>query len=168
MNETLVTVQGYVGTDPEERIARDAVVATFRVATTPRRFNKQMNTWADGQTSWYTVNAWRGLGAHCLTSVHKSEPVIVHGKLVAQVWQDDSGKDHQTMVIEAITVGHDLSKGTAAFLKASPAAAEVDDESVRELNAQLGVGGPQMTSNGQLLDEPGSDRPPLLDSEQVA
>jgi single-strand DNA-binding protein len=154
MNETLVTVQGFVGTDPEERIARDAVVATFRIATTPRRFNKQMNTWADGQTSWYTVNAWRSLGSHCLTSVHKAEPVIVHGKLVAQVWQDDNGKDHQTMVIEAITVGHDLSKGTAAFLKASPAAAEVDDESVRERNVQLGVGGPQMTSNGQLLEDP--------------
>lgn len=153
MNETMVTVQGFVGTDPEEKIVGDTVVATFRVASTPRRFSKRDNAWVDGETSWWTVNAWRALGIHCLSSLHKSEAVLVHGKLTAQVWKDADGNPRQTMIIEAFSVGHDLSRGTSAFLRSTPAASERQDDELRELNVQLGVGGPQMTSNGQLLED---------------
>lgn len=152
MNETEVTFQGYLGNQVEERVAGDATVATFRVGSTPRRFSKKENSWADGETSWYTVNAWRALGRHCLSSLSTGDPVVVHGRLQAQVWTDAEGHAHQTMVVEAISVGHDLGKGTSTFLKAVPGPG-VDDSALRELNAQLGVGGPQMTSDGEVLDE---------------
>jgi single-strand DNA-binding protein len=154
MNETEVTFQGYLGNEVEERIVGDgATVATFRVGSTPRRFNKKENSWVDGETSWYTVNAWRALGRHCLASLSTGDPVVVHGRLQAQVWTDAEGHAHQTMVVDAISVGHDLARGTSAFVKAVPGLGHVDDSAVRELNAQLGVGGPQMTSDGQVLDQ---------------
>jgi len=153
MNETEITFQGYLGNEVEERIVGEASVATFRVGSTPRRFNRKDNSWADAETSWYTVNAWRTLGRHCVASLSTGDPVVVRGRLQAQVWTDAEGHTHQTMVVEAISVGHDLSKGTSEFAKAVPGLGQVDDAALRELNAQLGVGGPQMTSDGQVLDE---------------
>ncbi len=154
MNETLVTVQGYVGTEPEERAVGDTVVASFRIGSTPRRFNREQNSWVDQETNWYTVNAWRTLGKHVLASVRMREPVIVHGRLRTNVWKDDEGRTNTTLVIEALSVGHDLGRGTTVFLKATPSATGggVDDADLRALNAALGAGGPQMTSDGEVLE----------------
>ena len=41
MNETMVTLQGNLGNDVTVRQAGDAHVATFRVACTPRRYQKK-------------------------------------------------------------------------------------------------------------------------------
>ena len=62
MYETTVTLQGYVGAEVTSRVAGDSLVASFRVACTPRRYQRRTETWADGATQWYTVTAWRGLG----------------------------------------------------------------------------------------------------------
>lgn len=160
MNETIVTVQGYVGTVPESREVGDTEVTSFRVASTPRTFS-QKDGWADRETNWYTVNAWRGLARHCMSSLHQGEPVIVHGRLRTQVWQDSSGANRTTMVIEATSVGHDLTRGTSAFLKDSRGALEptVEEQQLAEDNAALDVAGPQMTSDGRFLTEPAQVAP---------
>src|SRR3954453_6368630 len=54
MNESYVTVQGWVGNEVDLRDVGDTQVASFRVGSTPR-YNKG-GAWVDGQTSWYTVN----------------------------------------------------------------------------------------------------------------
>ena len=41
MNETLITLQGYVGGDVRIRAAGESEVATFRVGCTPRRFTQE-------------------------------------------------------------------------------------------------------------------------------
>ena len=45
MNETLITLQGYVGGDVRIRSAGDSEVATFRVGCTPRRWSRKTQTW---------------------------------------------------------------------------------------------------------------------------
>ena len=60
MNESYVTLQGWVGGDVDVRDVGETQCASFRVGSTPR-YNKG-GTWVDGQTSWFTVNCWRGLG----------------------------------------------------------------------------------------------------------
>ena len=62
MNESMVTFQGWLGGDVRTRSAGGATVAFFRVGSTPRRFNRSSQTWVNGTTQWYTVNAWRVLG----------------------------------------------------------------------------------------------------------
>jgi single-strand DNA-binding protein len=154
MNETYVTFTGWLGSDVETREVGDATVATFRVGSTPRRYNARERTWGDGETAWYTVNAWRGLGEHCVASLKRSDPVVVYGKQSVQVWKDTDGHERQTLRIEAFSVGHDLSKGTSTFSKAVRAAA-ADDSALRELNASFGAGGPQVSSlDGEVFDEP--------------
>jgi single-strand DNA-binding protein len=49
--------------------------------------------------------------------VRRGEPVIVVGKLRAESWQDEAGEARRRDVVEAITVGHDLTRGTAAYLR---------------------------------------------------
>lgn len=150
MNESYVTFQGWVGNEVALREVGDVPVATFRVGSTPRRYSRAANGWADGETTWYTVNAWRALARNCADSLHRGEPVTVHGRLTTQIWKDDDGKEQVTWVVEAMAVGHDLNRGTAAFLKAAPLRdrEEGDDTELRRLNAELGTTGPQVTSDG--------------------
>lgn len=166
MNETVVTVQGYVGTEPQARTVRDTVATSFRVGSTPRRFSKEQNAWVDGETSWFTVNAWLALARHCAGSLRVGEPVIVHGRMRASSYEDGAGTRQTTMVIEAISVGHDLKWGTSAFLKAQAPGTPNDDPGLAALNAQLATeDAPRLTSDGRVVDEP--ERPEPAGEEQA-
>ena len=150
MNETYVTFTGWLGSDVEAREVGDATVATFRVGSTPRRYNRTDRTWADGETTWYTVNAWRGLREHCIASLKRRDPVVVHGKQSVQVWKDTDGHERQTLRIEAFSVGHDLSKGTSSFVKSTRVAKDPrEDEAVREMVHAYDADGPQLDSGGE-------------------
>lgn len=153
MNESMITFQGWVGTEVEQRYVGESLFASFRVASTPRRYQRAQNGWIDLETNWYTVNAWRALAHNCADSLKVGDAVVVHGKQTTQVYKDDEGHVRQSCVIEAIHVGHDFNKGTAQFTKSSSGSAEHDDQAVRQLNAELGVDGPQVTSSGETLDD---------------
>ncbi|CAN5630280.1 single-stranded DNA-binding protein [soil metagenome] len=114
-NETIVTLQGNVGGDVELRRAGDSVVANIRVAVTPRRYVRRDDEWVDGDTQWYTVNAWRNLGEHCARSLRRGDPVVVHGRLQARTYVNKAGIEVTTFEVEALVVGHDLSRGISSF-----------------------------------------------------
>lgn len=115
MNETFVTLSGWLGGDVTVREAAGVPVATFRVASTPRRYQRRTESWEDGDTQWYAVNAWRALAENCERSLRRGDPVVVHGKLSAHVWTNKAGVEITTFEIEAAFVGHDLNRGTSAF-----------------------------------------------------
>jgi len=96
-------------------VAGGQPVANFRVASTTRRLRN--NEWSDGNTTWYQVKAWRGLADNVASSIKSGDPVIVHGRLEADVWTKEDGTVNTQLVITATSVGHDLSRGTAAFTK---------------------------------------------------
>ncbi|MER8235667.1 single-stranded DNA-binding protein [Streptomyces sp. NPDC101490] len=114
MNETTVTLVGNVATAVEYRDTVRGGVARFRFAVTGRRWDREQGLWTDGPTSFYTVSAWRSLGANLAASVSVGEPLVVHGRL--RVREDERDGQRKTFVdVAALTVGHDLSRGTAAF-----------------------------------------------------
>ena len=115
MNETVVTLAGWLGGEVTVRQAGDSIVANFRVATTPRRYQRKSDTWVDGDTQWYSVCAWRGLAENCQRSLRRGDPVVVHGKLKAQVWTNSAGIEVTSFEVEASFVGHDLNRGTSEF-----------------------------------------------------
>ena len=115
MNETLVTLQGWLGTDVTLRQAGETPVASFRVACTPRRYQKKTDSWVDGTTQWFSVNAWRALAEHCERSLHRGDPVVVHGRLNAQLWSNSAGMEVTSYDVEAVVVGHDLNRGSSTF-----------------------------------------------------
>ncbi|MCF3124796.1 MULTISPECIES: single-stranded DNA-binding protein [Streptomyces] len=114
MNETLVTVVGNVATTPVYRELPTGPVARFRLAVTSRYYDAAKNAWNDGHTNFFTVWAWRALGTNVQGSLAVGEPVIVQGRL--KVRDEERGGQHWTSAdIEALAIGHDLSRGTAAF-----------------------------------------------------
>lgn len=166
MSDTLVTFQGWIGTELEERYVGTHPVVSFRVASTPRRYRKENNGFVDLETNWYTVNAWRHLAVNAMASLQKGDAVVVYGRQTTQVFTDSSGRVIQSVVVEATSFGHDLSRGTSTFAKNVREGGNPDDDSVKGMNANLGVDGPQVssdgdqiedlvdTSTGEILDEP--------------
>lgn len=114
MNETVVTLVGNAATGVEFRETVTGGMARFRFAVTARRWDREKQFWTDGHTSFYTVWAWRTLASNLAGSVAVGEPLVVHGRL--KVREEERDGQRRTFVdIEALAVGHDLTRGTAAF-----------------------------------------------------
>jgi single-strand DNA-binding protein len=129
MGDTYVTFHGWVGNDVTHRDVNGVTVANLRVASTPRI--KRKGQWMDGDTTWYSVSAWRALADNIRDSVKKGDAVIVHGKLRTDAWKREDGQMSSTLLVEASFVGHDLSRGTSVFLRSTKPErpeADVNDE----------------------------------------
>ncbi|MEQ6901282.1 single-stranded DNA-binding protein [Nocardioides sp. YIM 152588] len=133
-NDTMVTLQGWLGGDPTGRDAGGVPVTHFRVGCTPRRFHRQREEWVDGETQWYTVNAWRTLAEHCLRSLRRGDPVVVHGRLTHRTYVNKANTEVLALEVEAITVGHDLTRGCSAFSR-SPLRDRADGSATPEATA---------------------------------
>lgn len=129
MAQPIITVIGIVATQPDVRTTnRGTTYAAFRLAQTERRFNPRGNRWEDGDTSWYSVTCWRSFGENVAQSLKVGQPVVVTGRLKMRELTTDDGKSRQRAELYAISVGHDLKRGTSNFTKVSRPVAEVMDE----------------------------------------
>ncbi|RYJ03724.1 MAG: single-stranded DNA-binding protein [Actinomycetales bacterium] len=123
-NETIVTIQGWVASVPMAREVNGTPVLNFRVGCTPRHLNRATGQWVDGETQWYGVSAWRRLAEHGGQSLRQGDAVVVHGRLSHRTYVNKSNVEALGLEIDAFTIGHDLSRGTATFTKATAPAAE--------------------------------------------
>lgn len=135
MTETVIHVVGHVGSDVEHReLANGTHRSTFRVATTPRYWDRAQRAYVDGATNWLSVQCWRWLALHVYTSVRRGDPVIVIGKLKTQEWEKD-GVRTSRFILDATAVGHDLTRGVSAFTKMVRATEPVSDHARGALEA---------------------------------
>jgi single-strand DNA-binding protein len=112
--DAMVWMTGYVGGDVEFRTVKEEYTfASFRLACTPRQWRG--GEWVDAETTWIAVSCSRGLAENVRSSIGKGDPVVVAGKLRTDRWTDAQGSSHERLVIEAVSVGHDLSRGTSVF-----------------------------------------------------
>ena len=124
MYDTQITLTGWVGGEVTLReLAEGRQVASFRVACTPTRYRD--GEWIKGTTSWHTVKVWNRLARHVAASLHSGDPVVVHGRLVADLWERE-GKPQTSYEVVASAVGHDLSHGTTTFAKPAAAVSAVE------------------------------------------
>ena len=114
-SDAIVTISGWVGTDPQTYPAGEGSVTRFRVAHTPRRYRRATGEWIDGESQWFGVSAWRQLGTHCQRSIHKGDPVLVHGRLSQRTFRNRDGIEVTSLELEAFAVGHDLNLGISSF-----------------------------------------------------
>ncbi len=118
MNETWVTVVGWVGSVNVRSIPDGGTVVTVRVGSTPRRLKD--GDWVNAPTAWHTVKAWRHLAANVQASVTTGDPVVIHGRVLAEEWVRSDGTTSVENVIVATVIGHDLSLGRSAFQRSTP------------------------------------------------
>jgi single-strand DNA-binding protein len=121
MFDTHVTVVGTALNTPEKKITKsDALVATFRVASRARRFDKEKEQWVDGSSFRVRVNCWRRLGEFVHSSIVTGDPVVVYGRIVTREWTTEQGEPRLAYEIEAEAVGHDLARGRSSFQRWRP------------------------------------------------
>lgn len=140
MGDTHVTFHGWVGNDVTHRDVNGVAVANLRVASTPRI--KRKGQWMDGDTTWYSVSAWRALADNIRDSVKKGDAVIVHGRLRSDAWEREDGQISSTLLVEASFVGHDLCRGTSVFLRSTKQEkpeADVHDELAEMIHREADV-----------------------------
>lgn len=118
--ETIITLTGNLVDDPELRFTPAGhAVAKFRVASTPRTFDKSTNEWRDGDSLFLTVSAWRSLGEHCAESLHRGTRVIVTGALKQRSYEDREGVKRTVYEVDAEDVAASLKTATAVITKAT-------------------------------------------------
>jgi len=117
MNDTQITLTGWLGTGVSMRQAGGVDVAGFRLATTPRRYDRKAEQWVDGDTQWYSVSVWRQLAVNCVASLRMGDPVVLHGRLTTRPWTTNTGKEVVSLEVEATFVGHDLTMGVTRFAR---------------------------------------------------
>ena len=147
-----VTLVGFVAQDPLQRPTKDGVLVTdLRVGATPRVQDRVTNQWRDGETSYYDVSCWRRLGDHVRASLHKGDPVMIKGKFRSRTFTDKAGVSRTVIDIVADTVGHDLNRGVANYLRQPQRAAAAEDGPV--------AGEPQdVAEGGDMIDEEAIER----------
>lgn len=118
--ETTVTIMGNLVDDPELRFTPSGhAVAKFRIASTPRTFDKSTNEWRDGDALFLTVSAWRKLGENIAASIKRGDRAIVVGVLKQRSYEDRDGVKRTVYEIEAEDVAASLKNATAQLTKSS-------------------------------------------------
>ena len=120
LNDTIITVVGNLVADPELRFTPNgAAVANFRIASTPRRFNRQTSQWEDGEAMYLTCNVWRQAAENVAESLSKGMRVIVQGRLRQRSYESREGERRSIFEVEVDEVGPSLSFATAQVTRAS-------------------------------------------------
>lgn len=116
--ETVITVVGNLVDDPELRFTPSgAAVAKFRIASTPRRFNKTTNEWEDGDALFLTCSVWRQAAENVAESLAKGVRVIVQGRLKQRSYEDGQGVKRTVYELDVDEVGPTLARATAKVEK---------------------------------------------------
>jgi single-strand DNA-binding protein len=119
MFDTHVTVVGNVVAEPRLAHTKDGhAVASFRVASTPRRLDRLTGEWRDGETLFTGVTCWRALAENVYISLKKGSSVIVMGKLSIRPYETKDGDKRQSVDIDALAVGPDLGRAVAVIKRA--------------------------------------------------
>ena len=99
--DTQITLVGNIVAEPELRFTpAGAAVCNFRVASTPRTYNKQTNQWEDGEAMFLTCNVWRQAAENASQSLAKGMRVIVQGRLKARTFQNREGENRTVFEID--------------------------------------------------------------------
>ncbi|MBU2698795.1 single-stranded DNA-binding protein [Pimelobacter sp. 30-1] len=118
--ETIVTVVGNLVDDPELRFTPSgAAVANFRIASTPRTFDRQTNEWKDGDALFLSCAVWRQYAENVAESLQKGQRVIVTGALKSRQYETREGEKRTAMEIDVDEVGPALRYATAKVSRAN-------------------------------------------------
>ncbi len=112
--ETIITVVGNLVDDPELRFTPSgAAVANFRIASTPRNFDRQTNEWKDGDALFLTCSVWRQAAENVAESLQRGMRVVVQGRLKSRQYETREGEKRTVFEIDVEEVGPSLKYATA-------------------------------------------------------
>lgn len=112
--DTVITVVGNLVDDPELRFTPSgAAVSNFRIASTPRFFDKQANEWKDGDPLFLSCSIWRQAAENVAESLTRGMRVIVQGRLKQRQYETREGEKRTVFEVEVDEVGPSLKFASA-------------------------------------------------------
>lgn len=118
--ETTITVVGNLVDEPELRFTPSgAAVANFRIASTPRTYDRQSGEWKDGDTLFLSCAVWRQAAENVAESLQKGTRVIVQGRLKSRQYETREGEKRTVFEIDVDEVGPSLRSATAKVTRAN-------------------------------------------------
>lgn len=137
---TTINVVGTIATDPKLiRPSSGVQLCSFRLASDERRYDREQQSWVEGNTNWFGVVVFRSLAGHAHESFKKGDRVLVSGRLRVRKWEKEDRKGI-SVEIEAEAIGHDVRWGVSRFEKRMGAQLSEDPQAPGELQ---GTGDPQ-------------------------
>ena len=137
MHNIAVSLIGVAVTDVRHGLTTSGIpIARFRMVSQPRRYDAATSQFVDLDPSFLTVVAWRSTADHIASSIHRGDPVVVVGRMRVREYEVD-GTTRVTVEVDAQSVGHDLSRGTARFVRPPRPAVDGGPESQRDGRADV-------------------------------
>ena len=116
--ETVITIVGNLVEDPILRFTNSGVpVASFRVASTPRTFDRQSGEWKDGESLFMSCSVWRQAAENVAESLQRGMRVIVQGRLKQRSYETREGEKRTVVEMDVEEVGPSLRNATAKVNK---------------------------------------------------
>jgi single-strand DNA-binding protein len=116
--DTVITIVGNLVEDPNLRFTPSGqAVASFRIASTPRFFDRQSGDWKDGEALFLTCNVWRQAAENVAETLQRGMRVIVQGRLKQRSYETREGEKRTVFEIEVDEVGPSLRNATAKVNK---------------------------------------------------
>jgi single-strand DNA-binding protein len=118
VNETQLTITGNLVADPELRYTpQGQPVARFRVASTPRYYDKASGEWKDGESLFLTCQAWKQLAEHVAESLERGTRVVVTGRLRQRSYETKDDEKRTVYEVEVDDIGVSLRNATVKVSK---------------------------------------------------
>jgi single-strand DNA-binding protein len=118
--DTTLTVIGNLTADPELRFTPSgAAVASFTVASTPSKYNRDSGKWEDGDALFLRCNIWRQAAENVSESLRRGDRVIVTGRLKQRSFETREGEKRSVVELDVDEIGPSLKWATASVKKAT-------------------------------------------------
>jgi single-strand DNA-binding protein len=127
-----ITLSGNVTGNVTLRSTPSGPVASFRLAVDDGWFDRSTQQW-QSRTVFLQVSAWRRLAENVAGSLALGQPVIVVGRLRQSTYEKE-GQTRTSVELVADSVGHDLSRGSAVFMR-NPRGPQTSDLAVSGVQA---------------------------------
>jgi single-strand DNA-binding protein len=122
--ETTFVMVGNLVDEVELRFTPSGVaVAKFRLASTPRKFVRETNSWEDDKDGslFLTCSVWRQQAEHCAETLAKGMRVMVQGRLKQRSYEDREGVKRTVFEVDVDELAVSLRSATAKVTKAGSA-----------------------------------------------
>ncbi|MDO5513377.1 single-stranded DNA-binding protein [Corynebacterium sp.] len=114
MAQTTTTILGNLTDEPSLQYFEKSTSykARLRIASSRRvRDKKNPDLWIDSDPLFIDVEIWGPLAINCKKSLGKGMPVIAHGTLVTDEWEDkESQQKRQVVKLRCFSIGLDLNR----------------------------------------------------------
>lgn len=117
--ETVITLVGNLTADPELRFTPSgSAVSNFTIASTPRTFDKNTNSWVDGEPLFIRCSVWREAAENVANTLQKGMRVIAQGRLSMRNYDTKEGQKRTVTEMEVDEIGPSLRFATAVVTRA--------------------------------------------------